>query len=122
MGGAGGVDGQTVAIGLAYGRVATQGPDGEPVESRRVAGRIGIAHDKAGDQSLGLGRRHTDPRAQPHSRPVGGQDAPAAAGSSDEDQGGVRRRRVVAQVAPQAIDGPVRQVERDDPSHHRLPG
>ena len=41
--------------------------------------------------------------------------------AAHEDQRLVRRRRVVPELTTQSIDGPVRQVERDDPSHHKRP-
>ena len=68
-----------------------------------------------------MGRRHADACALGQRRRVGGEHDPTAPGPTREDQGKLRRRRDVRQSASQTIDGPVRQVERDDPSHHRLP-
>ena len=122
MGGAGDVDRQTVRrIGLANRGVEMHRPEGEAIKGVGVSGRIGVPDVKIGNEGLSLGRDHADARAASGGGGVAGRDDPLAADSTGQDKGAIRRRRVCAQPSAQPFDGPVRQEERDDPSHRKRP-
>ena len=122
MGGAGDVDRQTVRwIGLADRRVALERPQGETVQSQHVAFRIGVAQVEAGDKGLGLCHGHAHARAASDGGGVAGRDDALATDPTGQDERRLRRRRVGGEATTQPIDGPVRKVKRDDPSHRKRP-
>jgi hypothetical protein len=108
---------------------ATIGPalneDGPAEVDAAVAGALqastGFADLEPGDQGLDLAGGHARARAERQGGGVGRSRHPAASRAPGENERRLRRRRVGAQPAAQPIDGPVRQEERDDPSHRKRP-
>ena len=122
VGGSGDVDRQPVRrVGLADGGVAVHRPEGEAVQGVGVSDRIGVPDVKVRNEGLGLGRGDADTRAASGGGGVAGRDDPLAAEPAGQDECAIRRRRVGAQPSAQPLDGPVRQEERDDPSHRKRP-
>ena len=119
---AAGVDHQAGGrVGRHDRRVELQRPERQAVQGFGVALGIRVVDDELGAQGAGLGRRHAGIEPEGLGRGVGRQHHPFAARAADHDDRDVSRRRVFAKAAPQAIGRPGRQVERDDPSHRRLP-
>ena len=120
--GAGDVDRHAIRwIGLTYRRISMHGPQSETIQGVGVAVWVGVFHVQAGDQRLGMGRRHADTRAACGGSGIASRYNPLATHPASEDEGLIRRRRVGAQSPAQPIDGPVWQEERDDPSHRKRP-
>ena len=108
--GATGVDDETVRrIGCDDGCVA-QRPEGEAIERRRVFRRLELDVDKTGNENLRLSRGGVER-----------QDLAAAALPAEQHDRRISRWRRRSEIAAQAIGGPGRQIERDDPFHHRIP-
>jgi 2',3'-cyclic-nucleotide 2'-phosphodiesterase (5'-nucleotidase family) len=119
--GATGVDDEPIRrIGGDDWRV-TQRPESEAVECGRVVGRIELEVDETGNKDLRLARRHADPQARVSRGRVERQHLAAATLPAEQDDRRVSRRRRCAEFAAQPIGRPCRQIERDDPSHHRNP-
>jgi hypothetical protein len=96
-------------------------PDREPIERLRVGVRIRMLHGKVRHQRLRLGGRHARPEAQLGANRVHGGHGALAAMLADENERLRWIRRAGAHRARQAIDRPVRQVDRDDPGHRMRP-
>ena len=87
----------------------------------RQGGGIGRLDVKIGHPRLGLSERQPGPDAEGLRGAIDGDDgAPSSVAPSDHRRP-LRRRRGVARLPTQPIGRPGRQVERDDPSHRRLP-
>ena len=109
--GAGGVDDEPVRwIGRNDRRVA-QCPKREAVERRRVLARLELEADEVRNEDLRLARRHADAQARIAGRRIEGEDFAAAALPTEQDDWRISGRRRGAELAPQAIGGPGRQIE-----------
>ncbi|MNY08463.1 hypothetical protein D3C86_1413190 [compost metagenome] len=108
-------------IGGDDGGIDAQKMKGQLLQGAGISSCIQIFHQKARHQRLRLADRRAGPDARRLCRFVERQHQPAAALAADHDQRLFNRWRVLSRKTPEAIRRPCRQVERDDPLHHRLP-
>lgn len=109
-------------IGGGDRREAAQRPMREAGQGFEIAVRVRVVRDQIGRYRRGMSNRQSGGDAKGERGAVCGDDHALAAHPPDEGDRRLTRRRVRAFPAPPPIGRKCRQVDRDDPSHRRLPG
>ncbi len=120
MSDAGSVDPEAVhAIDGNQGRVATKRPERDALQRGVILGRLVLHHHESRYARLRLRDDETRVDAQRPGGRVSVDHHLARADPPGDDDRDVSRRRAVGLRPAPVIRGPARQVQRDDPSHHR---